>query len=347
VSLRIGVMGAGAIGCYLGGMLAHSSRAVTFVGSERLCSEVSSSGLVLTDMEHRTRRVSGQQLSYVTDAAALATVDLVMVATKSAQTVQAGELLSRVLQPQAIVVSVQNGMRNAELLRAALPHHAVLTGIVGFNVRYFGAGAFRQTTTGPLVFEASDHAEVVEVAQVLADCGLEVELRHDIRSLQWTKLIMNLSNAISALSGAPTPQLLFNARYRAVLRAVMQEAIGVLRAANVRPGKLGTLPVAMFPFMLGLPTLLLRVALRAQLKVDPDARSSMWDDLVRGRTTEVDELNGAIVRLADANGCDAPLNRRIVAAVHEFEARRAGSPTLSPQGLEELLGLELRNERPG
>jgi 2-dehydropantoate 2-reductase len=339
VSLRIGVMGAGAIGCYLGGLLAHRGYPVTFVGSIRMHSEVGSSGLVLTDMEDRARRVPAQQLSYVTDAQALADVDLVMVATKSAQTAQAGQQLRSVLRPHAVIVSFQNGMHNADLLRDALPEHSVLTGVVGFNVRHFGAGALRQTTTGALVLESTQHASVIEMARVLQECGLAVQLRADIREVQWAKLIMNLNNAISALSGAPTPQLLFNARYRAVLRAVIDEALTVLRTANVKPARLGVFPVTMFPVVLGLPTLLLRVVLRAQLKLDPDARSSMWDDLTRGRMTEVDELNGAIVQLAAAHGCDAPLNRRIVEVVHEFEARRAGSPTLSADRLEEVLGL--------
>jgi 2-dehydropantoate 2-reductase len=332
-------MGAGAIGCYLGGLLAHRGYQVTFVGSIRMHSAVSSSGLVLTDMQQRTRRVPAQELRYVTDAQALTDADLVMVATKSAQTAQAAQQLRSVLHPQALIVSFQNGMRNAELLRDALPQHTVLSGIVGFNVRYFGAGALRQTTTGALVVESTQHSSVVEMVRVLQECGLKVELRGDIRAVQWAKLIMNLNNAVSALSGAPTPQLLFNPGYRAVLRAVIEEALTVLRTATVQPARLGTLPVTMFPFVLSLPTLLLRVVLRTHFKVDPDARSSMWDDLARGRTTEVDELNGAIVQLAAAHGCDAPLNRRIVEVVHEFETRRAGSPTLSADHLKEILGL--------
>jgi 2-dehydropantoate 2-reductase len=332
-------LGAGAIGCYLGGLLADRGYPVTLVGRTRVCGEVSASGLVLTNMEQRCRRVSPQQLVVTMDAQVLADADIVLVATKSAQTREAAQQLSTVLQPGAVVISAQNGMRNVELLRAALPSHSVLTAIVGFNVRSLGDGRFRQSTTGPLVIEACASEAVAEIARVLEDCGLQVELRSNIRDLQWAKLIMNLNNAISALSGAPTPQLLFNPRYRRIVRAVMEEALTVLRTANVRPGKLGPVPVSMFPFVLGLPTLLLRVLMRAQLKLDPDARSSMWEDLARGRATEVDELNGAIVQLAAAHGCDAPLNRRIVAVVHEVEARRAGSPTWSPDRLLEALGL--------
>ncbi len=337
--IRIGVMGAGAVGCYLGGLLADRGYPVTLVGRARVCGEVAVSGLVLTGMEQRSRRVSPQQLMMTTDAQALATADLVLVATKSSHTAVAGQQLSAVLRPDAVIASMQNGLRNGDVLRTALPQHHVLNGIVGFNVRSLGDGRFRQTSSGQLVFEATDHPAVIEIARVLGDCGLDVELRQDIRALQWTKLVMNLNNAISALSGAPTPQLLFNPRYRAVVRAVIDEALGVLRAAKVKPARLGLVPVAMFPRMLRLPTPLLRVALRAQLKVDPEARSSMWEDLTRGRTTEVDELNGAIVELAGKHGCDAPLNRRIVAVIHDVETRRNGSPTWSPDRLQEVLGL--------
>jgi 2-dehydropantoate 2-reductase len=339
VPVHIGVIGAGAIGCYLGGLLADRGYPVTLVGRSRVCGEVAASGLVLTNMEQRSRRIAPQQLSVTTDSGALSQADVVLVATKSAQTREAGEQLRAVLHPRAVVISTQNGMRNADVLRCALPAHTVLSAIVGFNVRSLGDGRFRQSTTGPLVFESSESKAVAEIARVLEECDLQVELRSNIRELQWAKLVMNLNNAISALSGAPTPQLLFNPRYRLVLRAVMGEALAVLRTANVRPGKLGAVPVSMFPFLLGLPTVLLRLLLSIQLKADPDARSSMWEDLARGRATEVDELNGIIVELAAEHGCDAPLNRRIVTVMHEVEARRAGSPTWPPDRLLEVLGL--------
>jgi 2-dehydropantoate 2-reductase len=339
VSARIGVIGAGAIGCYLGGVLADRGHSVTLVGRERVCAEVRASGLVLTTFEQRSRRLLPRQLLVTTDSRALAEADVVLVATKCAHTLQAGEQLRAVLQSQTVVISTQNGLRNAEVLRAALPAHPVLSAIVGFNVRSLGGGCFRQSTSGPLVIEATAHAAVLEMARTFSDCGLEVELSNNIRALQWAKLIMNLNNAISALSGAPTQQLLFNSHYRKVLRAVMKEALTVLRAARVRPGRFGALPVSLYPAILGLPTLLLRLVLYTQLKVDPDARSSMWEDLTRGRATEVDELSGVIVQLAALHGCEAPLNSRLVAVVHEVEARRAGSPTWSAQRLLQELGM--------
>ena len=90
--------------------------------------------------------------------------------------------------------------------------------------------------------------------------------------------------------------------------------------------------------VLKLPTPLVRLVLGAQLKLDPESRASMWVDLERGRPTEVDMLNGEIVRLAKAHGTDAPLNRRLVELVHEAERAGQGSPGLGPKALREGIG---------
>jgi 2-dehydropantoate 2-reductase len=257
---------------------------------------------------------------------------VVLVCVKSGQTEEAGRELSRVVSPRALVVSMQNGVRNADVLRAAMPDHAVLGGIVGFNVVSKGDGVFHRGTTGPLAIELveKERARIEDLGALLRDAGFEVELPTNIRSKQWSKLLMNLNNAVSALSGAPTPQLIFTPGYRRVLRAVIGEALTVLDAAGIAPGKLGAIPVRLFPALLSLPTPLLRVAARAQLQMDPEARSSMWEDLERRRETEVELLNGEIVRLAKEHGARAPLNERIVEMVHAAEKDAQGSPGLAP-----------------
>jgi 2-dehydropantoate 2-reductase len=106
-----------------------------------------------------------------------------------------------------------------------------------------------------------------------------------------------------------------------------------MRAAGIEPARLGPIPVRFFPLILSLPTPILRVIARAQLKIDPEARSSMWEDLEKRRATEVDYLNGEVVRLAAKHGAKAPLNERIVALVHEVEAAKNGSPQLGPDEL--------------
>ena len=186
---------------------------------------------------------------------------------------------------------------------------------------------------GPLVIERSADVRAYQLVTLLAAAGFDVELVTDIRPLQWSKLIMNLNNAVGALSDRPTPDLLFIEGYRRILRALMSEALDVLRAAKVRTVRLGPLPITLFPVVLRLPSPLLRLVAGAQVKIDPEARSSMWEDLSRGRPTEVDHLNGEIVRLAESCGASAPLNTRMVTLVHEAEKRAAGSPKLSPEAL--------------
>jgi 2-dehydropantoate 2-reductase len=270
-----------------------------------------------------------------TDATALASCDVVLCCVKSAQTAEAATQLAPVLSPGALVVSMQNGIRNAEVLREGLRNHTVLGGIVGFNVVAKGEGVYRQATTGPLVIErAPQPGRVTDLAAVLSHAGVEIEVVKDIRPIQWSKLIMNLNNAVSALSDRPTKDLLFGGDgYRPILAATMAEAIAVLRLAKIPLARLGPLPATLFPLMLRLPTPLLRVVASAQLKIDPEARSSMWEDLSRGRPTEVDYLNGEIVRVATACGARAPLNARMVEIVHEAEKRGAGSPKLSADEL--------------
>jgi 2-dehydropantoate 2-reductase len=252
-------------------------------------------------------------------------------------------MLAPVLSPGALVVSMQNGIRNAEVLRERLADGAVgrrealrrvLGGIVGFNVVSKGEGVYRQATTGPLVIEEPPEAgRLAELAKLLERARVELEVMKDIRPQQWSKLIMNLGNAVSALSDRPTQELIFGDGYRRVLAATMGEAVAVLRLAKTPLARLGPLPATWFPVMLRLPTPLLRLVASVQVKIDAEARSSMWEDLTRGRSTEVDYLNGEIVRLAESCGGRAPVNARIVEIVHEAEKRGAGSPKLSADEL--------------
>lgn len=331
--MRIGVFGAGAVGTYVGGRLVERGSSILFVGRERARGAALSAGIPLEALDAASVTIPPAKIEYTTDPQDLADCEVVLCAVKSAQTQDAGAALARVLAPHAMVVSLQNGLGNAAILREALPGHVVLAGIVGFNVVLLENGTFRRATTGALVIERSSDPRLGALAKELEGAGFDVELPKDIRAKQWSKLVMNLSNALSALSGAPTRALLFDAAYRRIMRAVVGEANGVLRHARIELSRMGPLPVSAFPYVLALPTPLLAIVARAQLTIDPEARSSMWQDLSKRRGTEVEELNGEIVRLAESSGIDAPLNRRLVALVHEAEVRGQGSPGLSAGAL--------------
>ncbi|MFT3837721.1 MAG: 2-dehydropantoate 2-reductase [Myxococcaceae bacterium] len=338
--LSVGIMGAGSIGCYLGGALAAAGATVTFIARERVRAEIAAHGLTLVELGGAERRPPAERFTFTSDVAAVAGCDAVLCCVKSGQTVEAGEALAKVLPEGALVVSAQNGVGNAEALRGPLPGRVVLAGIVGFNVRSLGNGVFRRGTSGPLAIESSSHRAIAPLVEALRLAGFEVEQAADLRPMQWSKLVVNLANAVNALSGVPTREMLQSAGYRQVLRAVMAEAVTVLGGAGIPTARIGPLPVQFFPTLLGLPSPLFRLLARAQLKVDPEARASMYEDLLRGRDTEIEELNGEIVRLAEKHRLDAPVNRKLVALVHEVEAKRAGTPNLSAADLSARLGLQ-------
>lgn len=326
---RVGIMGAGAVGCYVGGLLHGAPDVeVVFVGRPRMQEEIAASGLTLLDLGSRETRVPAGEVAFETEPGTLADCDVILCCVKSGHTDEVARSLDDVLAPGALVMSLQNGVHNVAALRRHLGDRPVLAGIVGFNVVPQGGGVFRHTTKGPLMIEPSDDARARAVIAGLRAAELDVDTPADIVRHQWTKLLVNLNNAVSALSGAPTRDMVVSPGYRRVVAEIMREGIAVLRAAAIRPASLRGIPMSMLPRLLALPTPLIRLASRAQIGADPEARSSMWVDLSKGRKTEIDFLNGEIVRLAEEHGVAAPLNRRIVELVHEAEAAGSGPPDL-------------------
>src|SRR5262245_32864356 len=120
VTLKVGVMGAGAVGCHVGGGLAASGCDVVFVGRERLKKEIDEHGITLVDLDGRSRSLPKERYAFVTDVAALEACDVVMCCVKSGGTPEAADAMGKVLRPDAVVVSFQNGVRNPDELRSRL-----------------------------------------------------------------------------------------------------------------------------------------------------------------------------------------------------------------------------------
>ena len=335
--LHLGVIGAGAIGCYVGGRLASSGAAdVTLVGRQWLADEVLEHGMTLRGLDH-DELVTPEDIRFVIDPQELASCDVVLCCVKSGATKDTAAQLAGILCPGTIVVSLQNGLRNAETLRAHLPRNHVVDAIVDFNVIMREPAIFQRTTNGPLTVETKGEPKHQPWVNALRAAGFEVVEVEPIGPEQWTKLLANLNNAINALSGIPTREMILSRGYRKVIAMLLDEGLDVLEGAGVRPAKFRGVPLRLMSFILKMPTPIVRLVIGAQLRMDPDARTSMAQDLERHRLTEVDFLNGEIVALAEANSRDAPLNRRIVELVHEAERAGAGSPCLDSETLLALI----------
>jgi len=314
------VMGAGSIGCYLGGALAAAGASVTFVGRPRVLDVLAAHGLLLTDLDGARREVAASALRLATAVPPRQRPSLVLLCVKSGATADAAAELGASLPAGTLVVSMQNGVANAATAAAAAPGLRVLPGMVPYNVAELGPGRFHRGTAG--VLAAQDDPALRPWAEAFSRAGLPLELHADMRPVQWGKLLLNLNNPVNALSGLPLRDELLDAGYRRCLAALIAEALDVLQRAGIEP-VLAAIKPRLLPPLLRLPTPLFRLAAARMLKIDPQARSSMADDLAQRRPTEIDALCGAVVDLAREHGLRAPRNERIAALVR---AAAKGAP---------------------
>jgi 2-dehydropantoate 2-reductase len=314
---RICIYGAGAIGCYLGGRLAAGGAAAGFVGRPGIGAELRQHGLTLTQYDGRDWRVAPEGITFSIEPDAVAAAELILVTVKSGGTEQAAAELAGVIRPDAVVVSFQNGIGNADTLRAALPGCLVLAGMVPFNVVKRGPGAFHQASEGEP--EVEDAAMLAPFLADFARAGFALRRHSDMLPVQWAKLLLNLNNAVNALSGLPLQQELAQRNYRRCLALAQAEALALLKQASIRPARLTPLPASWMPALLRLPDRLFARLARKMLAIDPLARSSMADDLAAGRKTEIDWINGEVSGLAQRLGREAPVNRRLISLIKAAE----------------------------
>ncbi len=317
-SAKIAVLGAGLIGVYVGGRLAAAGADVALIGRPRVLDDLRANGLRLTDLHSADIVVPPDRLTLTEDPAALAEADLILLTVKSPATAEATALIARYAKPGTAVLSLQNGVSNADQLRRALPAMPIIAGMVPFNVAQPGPGHYHQGTGGNL--HADDSPAIRSYAPLFAAAGLPLTLSNDMTGVMWGKLVINLNNAVNALSGRTLLQQLSQRDYRRCVALSQKEALGLLRRAGIRPAQVLALPTWMVPYVMALPDKLYRkVMARGGARVDKHARSSMADDLAQGRKTEVEYLNGEVVALGQRLGRKAPVNARIVELVRRAE----------------------------
>lgn len=320
------VAGAGSIGCFVGGMCAAAGRRVALLARPRVIQQIEGNGLRLTSFEGSERHVAPNQLTLSDDPAVFTDAGVVLVTVKSADTPEIAEAIAQHAPPDAVVVSLQNGVGNAAVLRQRLPGRIVLAAMVPFNVIAAGEGRFHRATSGDIAIEADDAG----TAGRLSVPGLTMRPSADIAGVQWGKLLVNLNNAINALSGLPLRRQLAQRPWRLLFADQIAEGLAAIRAEGIRPVSSTPIPAGWMPHLLRLPDAVFEMVLGRAMKIDPQARSSMWEDLQRGRRTEIDYLQGVITEIADRRGLQVPLSRRIVALIKRAEAAGRGSPALTP-----------------
>jgi len=296
------VVGAGAVGCYFGGMLARGGVPVTLIGRASHVEAIERDGLQIDGLQvnERVRVRASTDLSAVRDA------HLVLFCVKATDTEKVARELKPHLSAASVVISLQNGVDNAERIRAASDIHAVAA-VVYVAAEMSAPGVVKHTGRGDLILgrtPANTHADLDAIAAIFERTGVPCKVSHEIRRDLWTKMLMNCAyNAISALARSHYGTIAAHAGARELMRRVIEEAIAVARAEGVAldVAAMTTLAYSLGDAMKG-------------------AHSSTSQDIERRKLTEIDSLNGYVVRHAAQLGIATPVNQTLYTLIKMLES---------------------------
>ncbi len=301
--MKVAVMGAGAVGCYYGAMLARAGYEVVLIGRPSHVEAARANGLRL-----ETKTFDEQvPLDASTEASAVQGADLVLFCVKSTDTESAAAQIQPHLAPDALVLTLQNGVDNDARVRSVLTSHDVAAAVVYVATEMAGPGHVKHHGRGELVIAPSRRSEAV--AQALIAAGVPTQISDNVRGALWAKLVLNCAyNALSAVSQLPYGELVHGTGVTDVIRDVVAECLAVAKAEGVViPGDVDA-------------------AVRGIAQSMPSQYSSTAQDLARGKRSEIDHLNGLVVRRGEALGVPTPANRVLFVMVKLLEGKQ---PTAS------------------
>ncbi len=311
-------MGAGSVGCFIGGAWQAAGAKVSLLGRESVRDEIAGHGLGLSDYGGWRIHLAHDLIDFHTKPAILGKADIIALCVKSNDTAAAAKEIGRHAKKGATLISFQNGVSNSDTLRSMLRRFEVVQGMVPFNVAHQGRGSWHKGTSGDLVVGETEATR--ELAAKLSKGPARLTLAKDMKGLAWGKLLINLNNAVNALSRRTLLDQLAERDYRRVVAASIVEALELLGAAGIKPAQVGPIPPNLLPHAIAAPDFIFKNLLLRVQKIDAKARSSMADDLSAGRETEIDYLNGEVGKLAQSLGRAAPVNQAIVDLVKQAEA---------------------------
>jgi 2-dehydropantoate 2-reductase len=295
--MKVAVMGAGAVGCFYGAMLARAGNHVTLIGRQQHVAAVQERGLIL-EMGGATHTVTADA---TTDPSGIADADVILICVKSDDTTAAGHDMLPYLRPDTVILGLQNGVDNAPRLQAVL-HQPVIAAAVYVASDMPGPGHVRHSGRGELVIAAGLTSEAI--AEMFQQAGVPTTTSENVLGVLWAKLIINCAyNALSAIAQLPYGRLIEVEGIRDLMKDVVAECLAVADRVRV------TIPGDTLGAVLGLAASM------------PNQFSSTAQDLARGKRTEIDHLNGYIVQTARELGIPVPVNRSLTAMVKLMEAK--------------------------
>jgi 2-dehydropantoate 2-reductase len=300
---RIAVVGAGAVGGYFGGMFARAGAPTVFVGRRHFADALNSRGLVL-DKSQGLERIRARA---TTEMSAVRDCSLILFCVKANDTQETANQLAPFLRPDATVVCLQNGVDNADQVRAAA-NVIVLPAAVYVAVSMPEPGRIKHLARGDLIIGPPSE-KTTEVANLFISAGIPCRISDNIEGELWVKLLCNCAlNAISALGHAPYGEIAQNSDAKLLMQHIVDEVLAVGDGGGV------VLP--------GIRDRESGMAAAMEIATQmADALSSTAQDLDRGRPTEIDALNGYVARRAAKLGIPAPVNHALFTLVKLAEQK--------------------------
>jgi 2-dehydropantoate 2-reductase len=298
------IIGAGAMGGLFATLLAPLVPVTLFTTNAGHAEAINRTGLALNCMDGQVRRSSACAL---TDPGRYGrSAELILICTKARSTGQAAAISSRLLARDGLVLTLQNGLGNLELIQAAVGVSRAAAGITAQAATLLGPGQVRHAGNGPTVLGIGPGQEnkIAAVAALFNQAGIATSVTEDVAALLWSKLIVNVGiNALTALLRVPNGTLAEIPQCEALMAKAVTEAIAVARALCVR-----------------LPDEAPLEKVRAVCAMTSGNQSSMLQDILAGRPTEIDVINGAVVREGARTGTPTPVNQMLTELIKALEA---------------------------
>jgi 2-dehydropantoate 2-reductase len=293
------IVGSGAMALLFGSRLAASSQQVTLLGTwQEGIQAINQSGIQVFGDQQK----DGFPARGVTDLSELPPVKLALFLVKSWQTERAAKQLAQILDPDGIVLSLQNGLGNIEILGEILGKGRVAMGVTTYGATLIGPGVVRPGGEG--VISIQDHPGLDPLINCLKQSGFSVQVEEDLSGLIWSKLIINVAiNPLTALLNVNNGQLLDNKYSKVLMSLAAQEARNVARALEIEPGY--EYPVS---------------AVEAVAAATADNISSMLQDIRRGAPTEIDAMCGAVLRAGMSVNLKTPVNEIMLLLIQARES---------------------------
>jgi 2-dehydropantoate 2-reductase len=310
------VFGAGLIGCYLGGALNELGFQTTLICRASTKSKLAS-GLKLTDYQGHEAMLPKMDVLDDKQLSALNTqvkkARFLWLTVKCTGVKQAVIDIAPLVDENTVILCCQNGLDSDAAVKQAYPNNMVLRVMIPFNVVELSPGHYHRGSEGKLTIEQTPQSQIGISTLVMALHSelLPISTTTDMDALLWAKLQLNLGNSVNALADIPVKAMLEQRDYRQVIALLMTECLQVADALGIKLPKVTAISAHKIPLVLRLPNFIFSRVANKMLEIDPNVRSSMWWDVSQGKPTEIEHINGAILKQAKDLNIACPANEKI------------------------------------